>query len=193
MIDFSYPNAFNIGLYFLGGGDVYFQWLEGFSAVDKSNPFPINQSLISYLRRLFTENEFTDPILIAPGVASLINNLFVLIVAGYTFKKIWENNEINPDFGFSSIIVLSLVLNPMCWIHHFVLLVIPYAWLFSEIINNNLKGKGVWITLVSYFLVILTPLYEGPISLMQNLFMFTRFMGVLILLKLLLNPKIKGG
>ncbi len=108
-----------------------------------------NQSLLAFLRRLFSINEWY-PNQIYPLTDRFISGLFLFLGLGFTFLSCFLKNNFKVNIGLIS--TLIPLLNPNGWKNSFIWLLIPAMILIQEIFENKNRDKLLLTMLVLAFL-----------------------------------------
>jgi len=153
--------------------------LDNFISGEKSNVFLDfgahinNYSLYGFFSQLFIKNGL-------PRAYVLPAIILFLIILIFLFKsKIkelikWENLNLN----ISLILILILVLSTISWVHHYVIIIFPVAYLFKRIIQERRYIYLIPFTLLFYFIMYYPPWGGFP-------FNQIRFMSTIALLFLI--------
>jgi len=142
-------------------------FLKGFSSHQDNN------SLKAFLSQLFP---------IADHALVIVITAAALVLIAFLFTFPLRKRIMAEDFPFigSVIFVLSLMLLPISWSHHYVIMIFPMAYLFREGVSQK-KPILLFLSLLISFLVFSYPRYGG--------FPFNqiRFMGIGLYLIILLS------
>ena len=153
--------------------------LDNFISGEKSNVFLDfgahinNYSLYGFLSQLFIKNGLPRAYVLPAIILFLITLIFLFKSKIKELIK-WENLNLN----ISLILILILVLSTISWVHHYVIIIFPVAYLFKRIIQERRYIYLVPFTLLFYFIMYYPPWGGFP-------FNQIRFMSTIALLFLI--------
>jgi len=153
--------------------------LDNFISGEKSNVFLDfgahinNYSLYGFFSQLFIKNGLPRAYVLPAIILFLITLIFLFKSKIKELIK-WENLNLN----ISLILILILVLSTISWVHHYVIIIFPVAYLFKRIIQERRYIYLVPFTLLFYFIMYYPPWGGFP-------FNQIRFMSTIALLFLI--------
>ncbi len=127
--------------------------LEG-SSVDGLRGYKhTNQSLEAMFFRFFTHTEANGGMdnfyvnlmnLSQPTASTIVNflKLFILITLGFICRTPVANRQ-SPGlmFEFSLVFLAILYISPISWINHYVVIILPFATCFYQLVNSDYSDK----------------------------------------------------
>ena len=150
--------------------------LGNFLSGEKSNVFfdfgahINNYSLNGSLSQLFIKNGIPRAYVL-PAIILFLIIMFFLFKSKIKELIKWKNLNLN----ISLILILILVLSTISWVHHYVIIVFPVAYLFKRIIQERRYIYFVPFSLLFYFIMYYPPWGGFP-------FNQIRFMSAIALL-----------
>ncbi len=120
-------------------------WFGVFPALSGGTAWLENQSFFGFFSRLFVNGATVDPDLVTPlPTAAMLSNIATVIVLVISFAVLWRASK--PEFGFTILIPLMLLISPNAWIHYETVLLLPFAVLLS---GFSKKGNAwQWLGLI---------------------------------------------
>lgn len=131
-------------------------------------PHPVNQSLNGFFSRLFTQNNFTIPLVDIPDfvrIGVLLTSLILVGIVAYKCFLLYKKPKIaslESSLCFSQIITLIVVTSPLAWENFYVLLIFPTLLLYLE--QRNLGKKDMKLFIGSILLITAQRLWDPYIN-----------------------------
>ncbi len=121
---------------------------------------PPNRSIQGLIMRLFTSSRWNPALINMPNAAPLIARLSVLLIivitALFLFKRLKQSlsfDQIWTDIGWLAL--TSVIISPLTWDHHFVLLIVFSVPMAVQLLNRPLRRSG--LVMIAAWILIAIP------------------------------------
>jgi hypothetical protein len=156
----------------------------------------LNQSLGAFFNRLLTHGDVREVQLVQSGAARLLSlaaGLLLLVICAPALRRAARDSVLSDEIQFGVVLLLTLVLSPISWSHHYLLALLPILSLAGSLGRRTPPPvPGAVVLGVAYLLIARKPhpdlFLHGPARLLDS----GALAGALLLIGLSLHA-LRGG